>query len=63
MFKKNTVIVLGAGAGVDFNFPIGSKLKTKIAELMSVRRDSMGKLFLSNDLQRQLFRALEANQS
>jgi|GEM_PF-6684648 len=32
MFNENTVLILGAGASVDYGFPLGHQLKTKICE-------------------------------
>lgn len=39
MFKQKTVFVVGAGASVEFNFPLGSTLKQEIARLVNVDFD------------------------
>ena len=35
MFKKNTLLILGAGASSDLNFPLGRQFKLDIADLTS----------------------------
>jgi hypothetical protein len=39
MFKQHTVIVIGAGAGVEYGMPLGSKLVTDIADAVRFRFD------------------------
>ena len=40
MMNKQTVIVIGAGAGVDIDMPVGSKLAGEIAEDTNFRTDA-----------------------
>ena len=35
--KKQMTIVVGAGAGVDVNMPLGEELKEKIATLLNIK--------------------------
>ncbi|NOU07881.1 MAG: hypothetical protein HOO99_17035 [Hyphomicrobiaceae bacterium] len=40
MFKPNTVFIVGAGASVDFGFPVGRALKTEISNLFHRSKNS-----------------------
>lgn len=40
MFKKKTVFVIGAGASLEFGFPLGGDLKGNIAQLVNVDFES-----------------------
>jgi len=54
MFTKNTVFVVGAGAGVDYNMPLGKELKESISSLLDAREDPLWKaLTLPLNLTRQ----------
>jgi hypothetical protein len=40
MFKKNTLLILGAGASHDLHFPLGRKFKEDIADITSFQRNT-----------------------
>lgn len=42
MFKAETLFIVGAGAGVDLLFPVGTELRSKIVGLVDVHFDSVG---------------------
>jgi hypothetical protein len=44
MFKKKSVIVVGAGASCEVGLPVGADLKHTIAQLLDFRYDNMGRM-------------------
>ncbi len=52
MFKRNTVIVLGAAASKDFGFPLGSEFKSEIAKFLKIQKNSLGALTFTTDTNR-----------
>ena len=42
--STNTVFVIGAGAGKEVNLPSGHELKSRIAQLLDIRFDNLGRL-------------------
>lgn len=49
MFRTPTTIVVGAGASADYGFPLGSGLRTKIADLINIGFDDFGRSLASGD--------------
>lgn len=49
MFRTPTTIVVGAGASADYGFPLGSGLRTKIANLIDIRFEHFGSSLESGD--------------
>jgi hypothetical protein len=43
MFKRKTIFVVGAGASVEYHFPLGAELKDEIARLVDIRFDDINK--------------------
>ena len=50
MFRRPTVIVVGAGASYDLGFPLGDQLRYKISAALSEIRVEYGRLIGPNDL-------------
>lgn len=48
MFRANTVLVLGAAASLDFEFPLGKQLKSEIATLLRYEINDWGKVRLDD---------------
>jgi hypothetical protein len=49
MFDKNTVFVIGAGAGAEISMPVGSTLSASIANKTFIRHKDFGPSLLSGD--------------
>lgn len=45
MFKRKTLFVVGAGAGLDLKMPLGGPLSTKIADSLRFEFDDSEQLF------------------
>jgi SIR2-like domain len=49
MFRTPTTIIVGAGASADYRFPLGSGLRTKIADLINIGFEDFGSSLQSGD--------------
>ncbi len=49
MFETKTTFIVGAGAGVDIQMPLGTELKDTIARQLNLRTDDFGRRLLSGD--------------
>ncbi len=50
MLNSKTVFVLGAGASFEVGFPLGSKLRETISHKLNFKRDSIGRLTKSGEM-------------
>ena len=44
MFKANTLLIIGAGAGQEIGLPIGIELSNQIAQKVNFVQDSLGQI-------------------
>jgi len=49
MFDKRTVFIIGAGAGVEINMPVGSELSQTIADKTYIRHKDFGSALITGD--------------